>query len=122
MGRRRIARRRVGRRDRLRLARRRPAEGGIVENRKIFGDRAARRRIEILDLGHSPPAMRVGHDHARVDRERLAADQPFLHAARHHRLKQLAQKVALAKTPMAILREGRMVGNLAVEPQPAEIE
>jgi hypothetical protein len=62
----------------------------------------------------------IGHDHARIDRERLTADQPFLHAARHHSLKQLAQKVALAKTPMAILREGRMVRNLAVEPQPAE--
>jgi hypothetical protein len=64
--------------------------------------------------------MRLGHDHARVDRERLAAGQPFLHAARHHGLKQLAQKVALAKTAVAILREGRIVRNLAVEPQPAE--
>ena len=64
--------------------------------------------------------MRVGHDHAGVDRERLAADQPFLHAARHHRLKQLAQKDALAKPAVAVLREGRMVGNLAVQPQPAE--
>jgi DNA-binding Xre family transcriptional regulator len=36
--------------------------------------------------------------------------------------KQLAQKVALAEAAVAILREGRMVRNLAVEPQPAEME
>jgi hypothetical protein len=41
--------------------------------------------------------MRVGHDPARVDHKRLAADEPFLHAARHRSLKQLAQKVALAE-------------------------
>jgi hypothetical protein len=50
----------------------------------------------------------------------LAANEPFLHAARHHRLKQLAQEVALAKPTMTVLGEGRMVGNRAIEPQPAE--
>ena len=90
VGRGRVARRRIDWRDRLRLRRRRAAEGRIIENRKIFGDRPARWWIKILDLGHAPPAMRVGHDHAPVDRERFAADEPFLHAARHHRFKQLA--------------------------------
>jgi hypothetical protein len=41
----------------------------------------------------------IGHDHARIDRERLTADQPFLHAARHHSLKQLAQKIAISLYP-----------------------
>ena len=36
-----VAGRRIGRRNRLRLDRRRPAEGRVIENRKIFGDRAA---------------------------------------------------------------------------------
>ena len=36
-----VAGRWIGRRDRLRLDRRRPAEGRVIENRKIFGDRAA---------------------------------------------------------------------------------
>jgi hypothetical protein len=37
-----VAGRRIGRRDHLRLDRRRPAaEGRVIENRKIFGDRAA---------------------------------------------------------------------------------
>jgi hypothetical protein len=31
--------------------------------------------------------MRVGHDHAGVDRERFAPDNPFLEAARDQRLK-----------------------------------
>ena len=65
----------------------------------MLRDRAARRWIEILDLGHAAPAMRVGHDHAGVDREGFAPDNPFFDTASHHRLKQLAQKVALAKRP-----------------------
>jgi hypothetical protein len=64
--------------------------------------------------------MPVGHDHARFDRERFPANEPFLHAACHDGLEQLAQEVALAKPTVAVLREGRMVGNLAVEPQLAE--
>jgi hypothetical protein len=64
--------------------------------------------------------MRVGHDHARVDRECLASHQPFLHAARHHRLEQLAQQIALAKTAVTVLGKGRMVRDIAVKPQPAE--
>jgi hypothetical protein len=42
------------------------------------------------------------------------------HAACHHDLEQLAQEAALAKPTVAVLREGRMVGNLDVEAQPAE--
>jgi hypothetical protein len=42
---------RIGRRDRLRLDRRRPAEGRVIENRQIFRDCATGRRIEVLDLG-----------------------------------------------------------------------
>ena len=66
--------------------------------------------------------MRVGHDHTGVNREGLASHDPFLHAARHHRLKQLAQEIALAKPAVAVLGKGRMIGDLAVEPQAAEME
>jgi cytochrome c biogenesis factor len=67
-----------------------------------------------------PWGARAGADGLMgVGRERRAADQPFLHAARHRSLKQLAQKVALAKAAVAVLREGRMVGSF-VEPQAAE--
>ena len=50
VGRRGVARRRIDWRDRLRFARRRAAKGRIIENRKIFGDRAARRWIEVSIL------------------------------------------------------------------------
>jgi len=36
------------------------------------------------------PSMRIGNNHAGVDREGLAAHDAFLHAARHHGLEQLA--------------------------------
>ena len=64
--------------------------------------------------------MRVRHDYAGVNCESFASHDPFLDAARNHGLKQFPQQIALAKTTVAVLGKGRMVGNLAVEPQPAE--
>ena len=66
--------------------------------------------------------MRVRHDNAGVDREGFASHDPFFHTARHHRLEQLAQEIALAETAVAVLGEGRMIGNVAVEPQSTEME
>src|ERR1700729_175661 len=64
--------------------------------------------------------MRARHDNAGVDCESLASHDPFLHAARDYGLEQLAQEIALAKPPVAVLGEGRMIGNLTVEPQSTE--
>ena len=64
--------------------------------------------------------MRVRHDHAGVDCEGLASHDPFLHAARDHGLKQLAQEIALAETAVAFLGKRRMIGNVTLEPQAAE--
>ena len=64
--------------------------------------------------------MGVGHDDAGVDREGLASHDPFLHAAPHHGLEQLAKEIALAKTTVAVLGKRRMIGDVAVEPQATE--
>jgi hypothetical protein len=64
--------------------------------------------------------MRVRYDDTGVDREGFAPDDPFFHAARHNGLEQLAQKIALAKTAVAVLGKRRMIRNLAVEPQATE--
>ena len=98
-----VAGRRIGRRDRLRLDRRRPAEGRVIENRQILCDCATGGRIEVFDLGDAAPSMRIGNNHAGVDCKGLASHDPFLHAARHHRLEQLAQQIALAETAVAVL-------------------
>jgi hypothetical protein len=66
--------------------------------------------------------MRVPHDYTGADREGFAPDDPFLHAAPHHGLEQLAQEIALAKTSVAVLGKRRMIGNVTVEPQAAEME
>jgi hypothetical protein len=57
---------------------------------------------------------------AHVDCKGLASHDPFLHAACHHRLEQLAQKIAPAKPAVAVLGERRMIGDVAVEPQATE--
>src|SRR5450432_334431 len=61
--------------------------------------------------------MRVRHDYTGVDCKGLASHDPFLHAARHHRLEQLAQEIALAKTAMAVLGKRRMIGDIGIKAQ-----
>jgi hypothetical protein len=64
--------------------------------------------------------MRVRHDYAGVDREGFAPDDPFLHAARHHCLEQLAQQIALTETAVVVLGKCRMIGDVGIEPQATE--
>ena len=64
--------------------------------------------------------MNVGADEARIDREALAADQPFGHAALDRHLEQVAKQVAVAEAAVAVLREGRVIGHRARQIEPAE--
>jgi hypothetical protein len=57
-----------------------------------------------------------------VGREAVAADKPFSHAAPHGRLEQLAQQITIAETAMTVLRERRVVGHIAFQAEPAEME
>ena len=111
---------RIGWRDCLRLDGRRPAERRVVQDRQIFRDCATGSRIEVFGLGDASPSMRVRHDNAGVDCESLASHDPFFHTARHDGLEELTQKIALTKPAVAVLGEGRMIGNVAVEPQPTK--
>ena len=64
--------------------------------------------------------MRIGNNHAGVDCKGLASHDPFLHAARHHRLESLAQQIALTETAVAVLGKCRMIGDVGIEPQATE--
>jgi hypothetical protein len=57
---------------------------------------------------------------SRIDREPLGSDQALRHAALDDALEQTAKRVALAKAAMPALAERRVIGNLAVQPEPAE--
>ena len=59
-------------------------------------------------------------DQAGIDRKAFAANQPLRDAALQDRLKDAPQKIALAETAMPVLREGGVIGDIAVEPEPAE--
>ena len=74
----------------------------------------------MLDLGDAAPSMRVRHDYAGVNREGLASHDPFLDATRNYGLIQFPQQIALTEPAMAVLGKGRMIGNVAVEPQPTK--
>jgi hypothetical protein len=71
-------------------------------SRRVCNEETSR-RIEVFDLGDPTPSMRIGNNHAGVDCKGLASHDPFLHAARHHRLEQLAQEIALAEAAVAVL-------------------
>jgi len=58
---------------------------------------------------HAAPAVHIGPDDARVDREALAADQPFRDAALHDRLKELAERIAVAEPAVSVLRQDEEV-------------
>jgi hypothetical protein len=50
----------------------------------------------------------------------LAFDEAGIHAGSNHRLKNMAQDVAVAEAAMAINGERRVIGNLVVEIKPTE--
>jgi hypothetical protein len=56
-----------------------------------------------LAARHAALPVGIGLDHAGVDCERLAANQPLGHAALDGRLEYLAQQIALAQTAMPVL-------------------
>ena len=82
-------------------------------------------RLDFSGAAHWSPSMprlavRVCPDQAAVNGEAITADQPFRHASADDRLEHAAQQVALAEAAVPALREGRMIGNLPLQPKPAE--
>lgn len=65
-------------------------------------------------------AAGVGFQHTGIDGEALAADETGGHAGVHHLLEYQTEHVALAKPTVAVLRERRVIGNGAFQPEPAE--
>ena len=88
--------------------------------------RAARPAFSLISSGFQSLARNrallvgVGGNQAGVDRKPVGADQPFCHAALDDGLEQVAQHVALAKAAMPVLRERRVIGNFAIQSEPAE--
>ncbi len=73
-----------------------------------------------FDLGDVPPSIRVGHDHAGVDLEGLAAHDAYFMQRATTISNGLRRRSFLAKPAMAVLGKRRMVGNVALEAQSAE--
>jgi len=59
-------------------------------------------------------------DDAGVDGETFTLDQTGRHAAPQHLIEQPAEQIAVTKTSMAILREGRVIGYFILQAQSAE--
>ncbi len=94
-------------------------EGSIIEHVEVLAHGAPRifRRSPVLALD-TALTIGVSLDHAAVDRKALATDQAFVDATLHHGLEQTAQQVAVAEAAMAVLREGRVIRDFAVETKP----
>ena len=65
-------------------------------------------------------AAHIGAHEAAIDCEPFAANQPLGNAARHRRLEQLAQDVAVAEATMPVLGESGMIGHIAFQPKAAK--
>src|SRR5262249_30977892 len=115
------ARCRIGRRDKLRRNLGGSTEGSIIKHGHILLDRPAS-RFRWQPLFALDPVLPVGIrlDQAGIDRKPFAADKTFTDTALEDHLEHPAQQIALAKAAMTVLRKGRMIGYVAIEPQPTE--
>ena len=112
--------------DQLRRHRRGRAERRVVQRGKIFARGA--NRVSLTPQASSPclatercllasAAMRLAST-----AKSSAPDEPFRHAAPNDALEHMTQQIALAKTAVAVLGKRRMIRDVAVEPQPTEME
>ena len=102
------------------------AERRGVECGEIFARGANRVLLDFLRLPvlacNRALLVGVDGDEACVDRKSIGAHQPLCQAALNDALERMTQQIALAKAPMAVLGERRMIGDVAVEPQATEME
>ena len=99
------------------------AECSIVQDGKIFVDRAAGRSWRQTGGTFDPVAVAgVGLNQTGVDGKAFAANQPLVDAAFQDGFEQAPQQIAVAKAAVPVLREGRMVGYAAVQPELAKME
>ena len=116
-------RRRIRRRHRLWRLSRIDRRVLALQRREVFTDRAlGLLLVAPVDVAALDPlvAAGVGLDHAGIDRKAFAADQPDLHARRHHALAHQPKRGALTEAAMAVDRERRMVRHCFFEAKPAE--
>jgi hypothetical protein len=118
--------RQIGSRDEFGRHWRRGSERRLVESGKVLLRGSGRGFLDLLGLPLAAwiRALLVGvsGDKACVDRKSIGAHQPFCHAALNDALEHMTQQIALAKAAMPVLWERRVIGNLAVQTEPAEME
>ena len=109
------------RRRSARISLGRRAESSVVDHSQILlnGSAGGFRRQPFLALDAVLP-VGVRLDQPGINRKAFAADQTLFNAALQDCLKDAPQEIALAETAMPVLREGGMIGDIAVEPEPAE--
>ncbi len=112
---------RIGGRDELRRDVGCRAEGGIIEHRQILLDRPAAPPRAASPSSPSTPRCRLASALIRLASTAKPSPPtslpPCSGAARS---RTPPQQIALAEAAVPVLREGRVVGNSAVEPEPAE--
>src|SRR6201993_4330112 len=64
--------------------------------------------------------VRVRLDQAGINRKAFSANQPLVDTATQDHLEQTSQQITITEATMTVLREGRMVGDIAIEPKAAE--
>src|ERR1700733_3800802 len=113
--------RRIGRRDEFGCDLGCSSESSVVEYGQILlnGPACSFRRKPFPALD-ALLAVGVRLDQAGIDRKAFAANQTLRDAALQDHLKDAPQKIALAETAMPVLRKGGMIGDVAVESEPAE--
>ena len=116
-------RRRIRRRHRLWRLSRIDRRVLALQRRQVLTDRpSGLLLVAPVDFAALDPLVAAGVclDHAGIDGKAFAADQPDLHARRHHALEHQPKRGALTEAAMAVDRERRMVRHCLFEAKPAE--
>ena len=84
------------------------AQAGLAGDRKRAHGPAvkgAAERHQPVASGHAARTVRISSHHAGIDGKSLATHQTLSHASPQDTFEDIAERIALTKTPVAILRE-----------------
>src|SRR6185312_2886657 len=98
--------------------------GSLIKRSQVLAHRTARccERGPVGLLGTSDRALLVGvgRDQACINGEAVTTNQSSLDRPGDNGLEHMTEGIAVAEAPVPVLREGRVIRHLTVQPEPAE--
>jgi hypothetical protein len=96
----------------------------LIKRFQILAHRAAcrceRRPIGLLRTSNRALLVGVGRNQAGIDSEAVTADQSFFDRQGYNGLEHMTEGIAVAEPAVPVLREGRVIWHVPIQPEPAK--